>query len=156
MTNFYIPISKGDTSAYVGFYSEILGRFMEPQFYLLDLDYLDEISSRARANAPADLKVTDGSLTCTVTGSEGERLFTSVPYFKGWTVTKNGQKIEPEFIEDCLMVIPLEAGNNEIVMKFHTPYLGLGIAVTVISLIALIAWSIIQKKNLGNKENRRK
>ena len=149
MTNFYIPISVGDSSAYVTLNSDILDRFHEPQFYLLDLDVLESTSAMARENAPKDLVVENGYLKCTVTGTGEDSLFTSVPYFKGWSIKRNGKEISPALAENCLIVIPLEAGNNEIEMIFHTPYMEHGIAISVLSLVVLACWYLIYVGKIG-------
>ena len=139
-SNFYIPISEGDTVAYITQQSDDFGAFQEPQFYLADLDYLYEISETARENGPADLMVEDGHLQCTVTANEGEQLFTSVPFVKGWTVKRNGEKISPNNVDECLMVIPLVEGENRIEMVYHTPYVLPGVILSVLAVICLIIW----------------
>ena len=139
-SNFYIPISEGDTVAYITQQSDDFGAFQEPQFYLADLDYLYEISETARGNGPADLMVEDGHLQCTVTAREGEQLFTSVPFVKGWTVKRNGETVAPNNVESCLMVIPLVEGENRIEMVYHTPYVLPGVILSVLAVICLIIW----------------
>ena len=48
----------------------------------------------------------------------------------------------PYLAENCLIIVPLEEGMNEIELEYHTPYLAHGIAVTVISALLLICWYV--------------
>lgn len=97
------------------------------------------MSDKAKANAPTDLEIeVDGRLSCTIEGHTGEGLFTSVPYVKGWSVYRNGEKVKPAKVEDCLMVVPLVDGVNEITMEYHIPYFGIEIMISVLSAVCLV------------------
>ncbi|WP_031553370.1 YfhO family protein [Oribacterium sp. FC2011] len=146
MTNFYVPTSEGDTGAYIKISSGVLDLFREPQIYLVNLDILKKVSENAVNAEPDDLMVKNGLMTCHVSASEGESLFTSIPYTKGWTITRNGEVIKPVLIEDCLTVIPLVNGDNDIRMEYHTPYLAAGVIASIASMIILFVWSFMVKE----------
>ena len=157
LLDFYVPISEHDTSAYVRLYSGDFSVFAEPVFYLAALSYLEELAERFRSLAPADLEMDDGYLNCTLEGSAGESLFTSVPYVKGWEIRRNGEKIEPLLVEDCLMVIPLTDGTNRIEMVYHTPYVIPGLILSIfgagllLALASVSRWSPVLRQKVLRK-----
>lgn len=71
------------------------------QFYALDLKALDGVSRIIRAGEIYNLNYKDGNLRCVVNGSQNDRLFLSIPCHKGWHVTRNGQIIQPDFLESA-------------------------------------------------------
>ena len=77
-------------------------------FYALDLDRLKELSDKIRKGADqiTDFSLENGSMRCTVTAHEGEKLFLILPRTVGWQTTLNGQNIETEEFAHCLTVIP--------------------------------------------------
>ncbi|WP_026665249.1 YfhO family protein [Butyrivibrio sp. FC2001] len=135
---FYVPISEGDTSAYVNVSAENFDAFDKPEFYLLDLNYLGEVSDQTRKNSLQNLVVTDTKVTGTIEADEGDYLFTSIPYADGWTVKVNEEIVEPEFIEDCLMIIPLDEGYNDVSMKYSCPLFVSGICLSVLGILLLL------------------
>ena len=139
MSSFFVPITEGDSSDYVTLTSGDMGAFGDAFFYLLDLDYLKSVSDMVNANAARDIIMeTNGRMSCTVEGRAGEALFTSIPYVKGWSVYRNGEKVTPAKAEDCLMMVPLLDGTNEITMEYHIPYFGIEVLVSVVSVIGLV------------------
>ena len=44
----------------------------------------------------------------------------------------NGKKVKPELIGDCMMSLPINAGENTIEMKYHVQGLYAGIAMSVV------------------------
>lgn len=76
--------------------------------------------------------------------------FLSVPVAKGWRIRVNGKTVEPLALGDCLTVLPLEAGSNEISMDYHIPLLDMGIGCSVLGIGLLILWCFLEKrKNKG-------
>ncbi len=119
---------------------------LDEQFYVLDLDLLKTVTEQISEKKESQLFIENGNVSCTVQGKKGENLFLSIPYSGGWTVTCNGQRIEPELFGDCLMSIPLEDGVNQIEMEYHIPYLVHGIIISVIGIALLAGYWAIQKK----------
>ncbi len=99
---------------------------------------LDMLSESYLEEVVYDTTSVSGKLSLAETG----RLILSVPYEKGWTVTINGEEVEPELFGGALMAFDLEAG--EYVLEMHyVPYgRGVGIAVSVVSvaMFAVIMW----------------
>jgi uncharacterized membrane protein YfhO len=82
---------------------------------------------------------------------DGEELFICVPYDRGWGATVNGKKVKPLRTFDAFISLPLEAGENDVEMKF-LPY-GMKSAVLLTALAGLICLVLLIRKNRGFKIN---
>ena len=100
-------------------------------------------------NEVVDYQISNGyaRINASVKGTD-QSLYVAIPYDKGWTVKRNGEKIFTELIGNCMYSIPLVDGDNEIIMEYHVPYLKLGILISVIGLILLF----VQMLKLVNTE----
>lgn len=150
-TVFYIPTNSGDQAAVVSVSAADMGGFVSgaEQFYALNLDKLAEVSQRISEGKVDALTIEDGYAHAVVDAKEGERLYISIPYDRGWKVSLNGKTIEPELLGDCMYVIPLENGSNEVEMTYNVPFAGAGMAVTGIGVIALVIILVMERKNKG-------
>ena len=145
-----IPTNDKETTVTVEFGngSDPLSLVKEAQFYLLDLSALEEASSFAKNRAVTDYILKDGYGRFTVENAkDGESLFVSVPVEKGWTITRNGEKISCSIIGNALMSIPLENGQNTIEISYKVPFKDTGILVSAIGLLLFISVAAIEKVN---------
>jgi uncharacterized membrane protein YfhO len=69
----------------------------------------------------------------------------SIPYSKGWTAFVNGKKTELLRANTMYMALPLKAGDYEIVLKYRTPGLTLGILISLLAVLLFIG--IVRKNN---------
>ena len=151
-TVFYIPTNAGDTTAQVTISSVInLGGFVPggEQFYALNLDVLAEVTQKISSRQVETLEIENGYAYVTVNAVEGEKLYVSIPYDRGWKITLNGEKITPELFGDCMYVVPLTDGVNEVEMTYSVPFLGAGIVVSIVAVAMLVLIMIMEKKNKG-------
>lgn len=86
------------------------------------------------------------SLYAEITTDENEFVLLSIPYDKGWTITVNGNEINPYRVSGGLMGLPLEKGNNVIQMNFIPYGLKIGIVTTLVGVILLFLVSILKLK----------
>lgn len=90
------------------------------------------------------------SLDCSI--SENKYLFASIPYSDGWTAYDNGEKIEILHGDIGFMAFRLSPGNHHLELRYETPGLKLGAAVSGISLLCFIGFSVYtHKKTPGFK-----
>ena len=66
------------------------------------------------------------------------RLILSVPYEKGWTVVLDGEEVTPQLFGGTLMAFDLEAGHHSIEMHYVPYGTGVGMAVSVLSIVIFI------------------
>lgn len=144
---FYIPTLQDEKDIQLELKTKNGLHIKDEQFYALDLNALDEVSRIIRAGDGDvhDLSYKDGDLYCVVNGTQNDRLFLSIPYHKGWHITRNGKTIQPDSFGECLMVLPLEKGKNVIEMHYSIPYFKAGCMVSAFGLICLL---------LGSKANK--
>lgn len=129
------------------------GQVTEARFYRLDLKALEEATSAMKDNAASQIDIRDGHCSFEVANaSSGTSLFTSVPFSKGWTVTRNGKKIEPDLTGEALMTIPLEEGKNVIEMNYRVPNKTCGLAAMAVGAVLLAGITLAEnrKKKVSN------
>ena len=129
------------------------GKVADAQIYLLDLDALYDATSAMKNDAASRIDIRDGHCVFEVeNGFSGTSLFTSVPYHKGWTVTRNGRKVTADLTGDALMTIPLEDGKNVIEMTYHVPNKTAGIIMMSAGIVLLAGITVFEnrKKKVSN------
>lgn len=149
---FYVPTKSGDASAVVSIASDRIESIdtENVSFYALNLDTLAAVTDKLKAGEPDSYDISNGRIRMVVdNASKGNELFLSVPYDKGWSVTRNGEKLE--ITEDmlaagCLYAIPLEDGVNDIEMTYHVQGLKMGIIISAIAILALVGIGLYKKK----------
>lgn len=143
---FYIPVSNGENVAHLELKTKAGIHIKEEQFYALDLRALEEVTKGIKTGEVSDLNLNNGDIRCVVNESEDKMLFLSVPYHKGWHVTRNGKNIKPNLFGKCLMLIPLVNGENVIKMHYSIPLFKEGCIITVLGLIGLLLSPRVMKK----------
>lgn len=146
MSAFYIPTQPGDLTATVSVGTDEYQQFGQPQLYALDLDALEKVTE-ALSQDPIPVEgLGTHAISFRVEREASGYAFLSVPVAEGWRIRVNGKKIEPLALGDCLTVLPLEAGSNEITMDYHIPMLGAGIGCSVLGIGLLILWCFLEKR----------
>lgn len=133
-------------------------------------DYIDEISlselmdtnidsynvdvNNRKKEASYEFSRDNRGFTSKIKLQKDNLVFFSIPYDKGWTATVNGKAVEIEKVNNGLMAVKAEAGDNEIRFNYMPPGLKLGILTTSLSSIILVVYIIFSKrrsKNIFNK-----
>ena len=86
-------------------------------------------------------RVTDAHLRGTVTAEEGQRLFFTIPYNAGWTLWIDGQKTPLELTGEIFMSAALTPGEHTYELKYWSPGLTAGIALSVLAIFLLALYS---------------
>ena len=80
---------------------------------------------------------------------DNQVLYLSIPYDDGWSATVNGDKKEIKpILGDAFMGIELGKGEYEIELKYNPPYVKVGGAISLISLIVYVAMIFIERKQI--------
>lgn len=124
----------------------------DAQFYTIDKDALAEATDAIKNNAASKSDIRDGHCKFEVSNAKsGTSLFMSIPYNKGWSITRNGQKAEADLTGDTFITIPLENGDNVIEMNYSVPNLSTGIIATVIGTVLLAGITLFEnRKKISN------
>lgn len=92
-----------------------------------------------------------------ISANNGEMLFTTIPYEKGWKVYLNGEEIEYEKALDTFILVPLVNGENILEFKYTSPGVIKGLVISIFGLIMLAVEIFISKfkktKVKNNKTN---
>lgn len=86
-----------------------------------------------------------------ITLDDEKFVFFSVPYDAQWKAEVNGKSTEILNING-LMAVKAERGENEIVFSYTALYLKIGVLVSAISTLLLVAWCIIIRKITRGRE----
>lgn len=148
---FYIPPSETDAKRTVKLRAETVD-LRDEQFYALDLDLLGRVTKALSEGEAQGIAIENGTISGSVEAAEGQSLFLSVPYHSGWSISRNGETVEPELIGDCLISIPLHSGTNQIEMTYRVPMLWQGAVVSVLGAGILgIPWGYRRWKRRAGK-----
>lgn len=142
---FYCPSKTDSDSVSVLFQATNIAAAGEAQFYGLDLAAFKKVTSIIKDRAAGSIDLQNGKARITVKGDNGHYLFTSIPYDAGWKISRNGSEVKPVLFDNCLMMIPLESGTNDISMTYHVPWRREGILLTFAGLALLFAPVIFRK-----------
>lgn len=146
---FDIEIEPGESEVSVFFEAKKGLDISDEQFYMLDLDALNEAVTKIRNRQVEDISIMNGHIVCNVKAKEGEKLFLSVPVSEGWRIKRNGNRVYAETFADALTVISLEEGENVIEMDFHIPHMRKAILISILGIIMLIIDIGIQRRTEG-------
>ena len=115
-------------------------------FYYLDLSVLEEMTEKIKSeNKVSDLALNNSSVSFTVDSTESQTVFTSIHYQNGWTITVNGEEVEPTLFKNSLITFDLRAGKNEVKFSYHLPGFKLGLMLFGVGIISAIVFVHISK-----------
>lgn len=121
-------------------------KFKMPKILFLPLNNYEEKIAKLKENALQNINIGTNEITGDISVDKKKLLFFSVPYSKGWEAFIDGEKTDIYKANIMYMAIPLEAGNHHIELKYRTPYLDLGIGISIVSLFLSVGWFMYLKK----------
>jgi Bacterial membrane protein YfhO. len=142
--------SSGEREAVINFPDEASYSYDTIEVYSVDMsNYAEQIKALSN-NALQNILVTNNKIQGDIRLDQKEVLVLSIPYSKGWHATVDGVKKELLPANVMYMALPLDAGSHHIILKYRTPYLGLGFLVTLTAGVILIGIVLYQKKRKRN------
>lgn len=97
-------------------------------------------------------KIEDGYVKGSIEAIDNGIMFTSIPYSEGWTAKVDGKECEVlPIINEAFVGIDLTSGVHEIELKYVTPGLYLGIAITCLGVIMLLCVGIVNIKKAKSR-----
>lgn len=143
-----ILLTEEQVDKYGSYYTELVFE---------DVPYFDNDNLKgaceARQKETCSSFITDQrGFTANITPSRDTLAFFSVPYDEGWSATVNGKKVEVEKVNVGFMAVPVEAGKENVIrFEYTTPGLYLGILISLIAFLLLLAYYLLfrlmRKKN---------
>lgn len=115
---------------------------MNMEIYRIDEDVLRETLAVLSQNHLEQVVYDSTHIAGSLYLEQEGRLILSVPYEKGWRVTLNGERVEPELFGGTLMAFDLQPGTYELQMRY-TPYgkhVGMAVSAGSICCLAALLW----------------
>lgn len=145
---FYIPFNDNKDTVEVSLQTkEDSDEIVEAQFYYVDLEYFQDIVCELEGRKAEKINITPGRVWGNIQGGDDDLLYLNIPYHEQWTITCNGNEIEPILFGECLMSIPLQAGDNEIEMIYQIKGLKMGVIASILSICLLMICAMGRRKN---------
>lgn len=116
----------------------------------IEKDVLDEcyeiLSAEQLDVSYCDDNTIEGSVT--IAEDDTEFLITA-PYSTGWTVTVDGEKVEPDIFSETFILLTLNKGNHEIRLNYVTPgfFYGLMLSIGCFAVIGIM-WLITKRRTI--------
>ncbi|MBQ6560459.1 MAG: YfhO family protein [Erysipelotrichaceae bacterium] len=108
-------------------------------------EYASRLKELAKESADEILFETD-EIDCRITVSGERYMLLSIPYANGWKAYVDGNETEVMRANECYMAIKIDKGTHEIKFTYETPYLKPGALISAASFVAMIAYTMIQRR----------
>ncbi len=119
----------------------------EPFFYYFNRDvFQTDIDTLKDAQLEVQ-KFSDTYIKGTVTASEGEVLFTSIPYQDGWTVKVDGKKVKHVEALEAMIAVKLTPGTHTVTLSYTPPGFVFGVILLFLGIGMLVLFYRYDKKN---------
>jgi uncharacterized membrane protein YfhO len=116
-------------------------------------DYADHVNA-LKTSSLTNTKKSNNRIQGDISLDQKGILLLSIPYSKGWNAYVDGTRKMLLPANVMYMALPLEAGKHSILLKYRTPYLKEGFAVTIAALLVLIG--IVNSDKINKNKNRQK
>ena len=94
-------------------------------------------------------EASDSSVTGIIKSTDDKVLFTSIPYDENWHVYVDNTEINKCCIADTFLGVPLTDGEHEVMFKYISKELDIGLFISVISLFLAVIWIYLIRKKLN-------
>lgn len=118
--------------------------------YRLNMDAVDMAYETLLEQTMVTESYTDTSVDGYIDVTEAGRLIFSIPMEEGWTLYVDGVETEGEAFKDTFLSVYLEEGHHTIALRYMTPGLGLGAAISAVC-VGLFVISVVLRRWLNKK-----
>lgn len=112
--------------------------------------YMMDCAAR-RADASYHSEADSSGFTVKIEMDKENLVFFGVPYDEGFTATVNGQEAEVLKVSGGMMAVYAPAGDNTIVLKYKTPGMAVGGAISIVSIAILVVYMVLSRKMARKK-----
>ncbi|WP_303826068.1 YfhO family protein [Ruminococcus flavefaciens] len=133
-------------------YSDILSEYTFSDALTLSRSNYSIFCSEKRKCCSKSFTFDSHGFTSVIGLSKPQLVFFSVPYSKGWTAEVNGVPADVERVDEGFMAVRANAGENTIVFRYETPYLRVGLIISLCSAAVLAAYVLIFRRRRGKNE----
>ena len=122
--------------------------------YALDDEKFEEGYEKLNSGALNIDSFTDTEITGTLNASEDGIIYTSIPYDEGWKITLDGKEVAKDdivAIGDALLGVKVSAGSHSVKFKYTPRGMMLGLGISAVTALILIAVAVLLKKRKDNR-----
>lgn len=112
---------------------------------------LDKLSTSLDKMNTVEVTHDKNKLYAECDAKDGEYLYLSVPYEKGFTVTNNGEQVKALKANGCFTAIKLNEGSNKIKFTFYPQGFKLGTVISIVGMVLCAVFVLIIKKTRLSK-----
>ncbi len=134
------------TSVLVTFSEKGSYKYDDLSVYFQPTDKLDSYASERMEDTAENLSIENNEISCQISLDEPKALVFAVPYGDGWTATVDGEEAELLNANTMFMALELSPGEHDIQLHYTTPYIKLGLVLTVSGLLLLAGCVVFEKK----------
>lgn len=143
----YLGYSEdGLTTVTINFPTKSTGRLDDIQIWCQPMDHYAEQVSALGQETLQNVTTDWHSLRGEITVSSDKLLCLAIPYADGWTAYVDGQKTKLYQANTAFMAVELSPGTHTVELRYWMPGLTLGLVMSGIGMIGLVALLVIQRK----------
>lgn len=109
------------------------------------MDRYEEDIQKLKACPFENAYVDSGRITGDITTQKPRLLQFSVPYSEGFSATIDGEKAEVLRSDVMYTAVQVPAGTHHIELRYRTPYLGVGLIVSILTAGGMILYAVIRR-----------
>ncbi|MBR1592805.1 MAG: YfhO family protein [Ruminococcus sp.] len=133
-------------------YSDILEEVPETLLSTMTRTSYEMFCKEKQENASSSFTYNSKGFVSEISLEKPQFVFYSVPYSDGWSAEINGQPVDIERVSYGFMAVRADAGDNEIVFRYETPGLKIGIVISAAGIAILIAYILMCR--VGGKKKK--
>jgi len=150
-------IYLGEASAGTGFTitnadTEDDSRNIEADVFRMDTGVLQQVLELLSENHLEEVQYDSTHIEGSISLQNAGSLILSVPYEKGWQILVNGEKVTPRSFGGAWITLDLEPGDYAISMHYVPEGRGLGIAVSIISVVCFAGSMLVRRRKQSPEE----
>ncbi len=119
---------------------------------------LEEYTAQRKQDVLENITLDTNSISGTIHAEKDEALLLAIPYSEGWSAWVDGEKTDLKQANTMYMALELEAGDHEIVLRYRTPGITAGLALTLgACAVCAITWCTslyLKQRRKGKGQNR--
>lgn len=105
------------------------------QFYMLNEESVQTAFETLNRQTMQLTSFSDTKVSGSIDVTKAGRFIVSIPNEEGWSLFVDGKEVETESFADTFISVPLEKGTHQICLRYHTPGLKEGAAISLVSVL---------------------
>ncbi|HIZ21762.1 MAG TPA: YfhO family protein [Candidatus Blautia faecigallinarum] len=120
--------------------------FSSLKVYCQEMEPLNRLADERRQDTVEGLAAEGNTLRCSVTLDGDRAVVFSIPYSQGWSLTVDGKEAELKKANGLFLAAEEGKGTHEIILRYRTPYIRLGAALSAWGALVLCGTWVYRKK----------